>query len=32
LGLGGLAAFAGGKIRHSEFRNGPPPAWADTHE
>lgn len=30
LGLGGLAGFAGGKIRHSEFRDSPPPAWADT--
>jgi hypothetical protein len=30
LGLGAFAAFAGGRIRHSEFRNGPPPAWADT--
>jgi len=30
LGLSCLAAFAGGRIRHSEFRNGPPPAWADT--
>ena len=25
LGLGGFLAFAGGKIRHSEFRDGPPP-------
>ena len=25
IGLGGLLAFAGGKIRHSEFREGPPP-------
>jgi uncharacterized membrane protein len=30
LGLGAMAAFAGGRIRHSEFRNGPPPKWADT--
>lgn len=30
LGLGGFLAFVGGKIRHSEFRDGPPPAWADT--
>jgi hypothetical protein len=30
LSLGAFAAFAGGKIRHSEFRSGPPPAWADT--
>ena len=25
LGLGGFLAFVGGKIRHSEFRDGPPP-------
>jgi hypothetical protein len=25
LGLGGYIAHAGGKIRHREFRNGPPP-------
>jgi hypothetical protein len=30
LGLGGFLAFVGGKIRHSEFRHGPPPAWAET--
>jgi glucan phosphoethanolaminetransferase (alkaline phosphatase superfamily) len=30
LGLGGFLAFVGGKIRHSEFRHGPPPAWAHT--
>jgi uncharacterized membrane protein len=30
LGLSGFLAFVGGKIRHSEFRHGPPPAWADT--
>jgi hypothetical protein len=30
LFLGAFAAFAGGRIRHSEFRSGPPPAWADT--
>jgi len=30
LGLGGFLAFVGGKIRHSEFRHGPPPPWADT--
>lgn len=30
LGLGGFLAFVGGKIRHSEFRQGPPPAWAHT--
>jgi disulfide bond formation protein DsbB len=26
LGLGGYIAYAGGKIRHREFRNEPPPA------
>jgi hypothetical protein len=25
LGMGGYIAHAGGKIRHHEFRNGPPP-------
>jgi hypothetical protein len=30
LGLGGFLAFVGGKIRHSEFRHGAPPAWAHT--
>ncbi len=30
LGLGGFLGFVGGKIRHSEFRPGPPPAWAHT--
>jgi uncharacterized membrane protein len=30
LVLVGFLAFVGGKIRHSEFRDGPPPAWADT--
>jgi len=25
LGLGGFLSFVGGKIRHSEFRDGPPP-------
>jgi len=30
LGLGGFLAFVGGKVRHSEFRDGPPPAWAHT--
>jgi uncharacterized membrane protein len=30
LALGGFLAFVGGKIRHSEFRHGPPLAWADT--
>ena len=27
---GSLLAFAGGKIRHDEFRDHPPPPWADT--
>ena len=30
LGFGGFVGYVGGKIRHSEFRSGPPPAWADT--
>jgi hypothetical protein len=30
LGFSGFLAFVGGKIRHSEFRHGPPPTWADT--
>ncbi len=30
LGFGGFLAFVGGKVRHSEFRDGPPPAWAHT--
>jgi len=30
LGLGGFLAFVGGKIRHTEFRHGPPPTWAHT--
>jgi len=30
LGLGGFLAFVGGKIRHSEFRHGTPPPWANT--
>jgi glucan phosphoethanolaminetransferase (alkaline phosphatase superfamily) len=30
LSFGGFLAFVGGKIRHSEFRHGPPPAWAHT--
>jgi len=30
LGLVGFLAFVGGKVRHGEFRDGPPPAWADT--
>ncbi len=28
--LGGLLAYAGGKIRHAEFRSHAPPAWANT--
>jgi hypothetical protein len=28
LATGGFLAFVGGKIRHPEFRHGPPPAWA----
>jgi hypothetical protein len=28
IGLGGFLAFVGGKIRHSEFRDGPPPVIA----
>lgn len=31
LGAGGYIASAGGKIRHREFRSGPPPAPAETH-
>jgi len=27
---GSFLAFVGGKIRHPEFRDGPPPGWADT--
>ena len=30
VGLGGFVGFVGGKIRHSEFRSKPPPAWANT--
>jgi len=30
LGFGGFLAYAGGKVRHAEFRHGPPPAWAHT--
>jgi len=30
LGVGGFVGFVGGKIRHLEFRPGPPPAWANT--
>jgi len=30
IGLGGFLAFAGGKVRHSEFRHAPPPVWAHT--
>lgn len=29
LGMGGYIAYAGGKIRHREFRTGPPPADND---
>jgi len=31
LGLGGYIAYAGGKVRHSEFRNEPPP-HVEEHE
>lgn len=31
LGLGGWIAHAGGKVRHSEFRNEPPPHVEDGH-
>ncbi len=31
LGLGGWIAYAGGKVRHSEFRNSPPPV-VEAHE
>jgi pimeloyl-ACP methyl ester carboxylesterase len=31
LGLGGWIAYAGGKVRHSEFRNSPPPE-VEEHE
>jgi hypothetical protein len=30
VSLGGFLAFVGGKVRHSEFRQSPPPAWAHT--
>jgi hypothetical protein len=30
LGMGGYIAYAGGKIRHHEFRNTPPPSRAET--
>ena len=29
LGLGGYIAYAGGKVRHKEFRTGPPPMKAE---
>jgi hypothetical protein len=32
LGAGGYIAYAGGKIRHREFRNVPPPAKKTNHE
>jgi hypothetical protein len=32
LGMGGYIAYAGGKIRHREFRNSPPPALKSTPE
>ena len=32
LGMGGYIAYAGGKIRHREFRNVPPPATKTEHE
>jgi cell division protein FtsW (lipid II flippase) len=32
LGLGGYIAYAGGKIRHREFRNVPPPAKKTSRE
>lgn len=32
LGMGGWIAYAGGKVRHSEFRNSPPPQVEETHE
>ncbi len=31
LGLGGWIGYTGGKVRHSEFRNSPPPA-VEAHE
>jgi len=32
LGIGGYIAYAGGKIRHREFRNVPPPLKKPEHE
>jgi hypothetical protein len=32
LGMGGYIASAGGKIRHREFRTGPPPEEVQKHE
>ena len=32
LGMGGYIAYAGGKIRHREFRNEPPPKKSTTEE
>ena len=32
LGIGGYIAYAGGKIRHREFRNEPPPPKRPDHE
>ncbi len=32
LGIGGYIAYAGGKIRHREFRNVPPPPKRAEHE
>jgi len=32
LGIGGYIAYAGGKIRHREFRNVPPPPKSAEHE
>jgi hypothetical protein len=32
LGAGGYIAYAGGKIRHREFRNEPPPPKRPEHE
>jgi len=32
LGIGGYIAYAGGKIRHREFRNVPPPPRRSDHE
>ena len=31
MGIGGYIAYAGGKVRHKEFRNEPPP-HVETHE